>query len=389
MLDVSKEIAPLAGIPTCNIDDPQVWPHDIEGKGLQSMSRTPHMNYHFGGQYWLNAYLRSNSHLLTDDIDKACMVWVDLYCYNQWLHSWMDGKMKRLPNATVEEPGHWQGQDYVFQVTHSGSIGVYGRPLCGMMRNSFMLVPTHGFICNKDRTKVERRQAEVLPYNAVAGIDLGRPIVGSRRDTFLYMRAGCTNSTKRSSGVRLRYYIVQEYEGLAGDVQVHCTCSICPGRKTHDEIIADYASSVFCPIIVGDNTGSVRLSEIVLAGCIPVFMAPPMHEMPLDFDVDYASFGVFLNITNSRAWNDPPTPFKIPRPARKVEAAVVTVPNLRAAYDHLRSFSPEAVRNMQAALERERVKLYFKVPPGRRSSVLAQLVFKNVMVYEKTILRGL
>ena len=29
-------------------------------------------------------------------------------------------------------------------------------------------------------------------------------------------------------------------------------------------------------------------------------MAPPMHEMPLDFDVDYASFGVFLNITNSR-----------------------------------------------------------------------------------------
>lgn len=60
-----------------------------------------------------------------------------------------------------------------------------------------------------------------------------------------------------------------------------------------------------------------------------------------------------------------------------------------AAGPFCRSFSPEAVRNMQAALERERVKLYFKVPPGRRSSVLAQLVSKNVMVYEKTILRGL
>ena len=34
MLDVSKEIAPLAGIPTCNIDDPQVLPFPFLSRAL-------------------------------------------------------------------------------------------------------------------------------------------------------------------------------------------------------------------------------------------------------------------------------------------------------------------------------------------------------------------
>lgn len=43
------------------------------------------------------------------------------------------------------------------------------------------------------------------------------------------------------------------------------------------------------------------------------FFGPPWHEMPMDLDVDYASFSVFFNITNNEAWYNASTePFKPP-----------------------------------------------------------------------------
>jgi hypothetical protein len=42
----------------------------------------------YAGQYWLNEALRNASGVLTDDIEQACLVWVDTYCYNQWYVTW-------------------------------------------------------------------------------------------------------------------------------------------------------------------------------------------------------------------------------------------------------------------------------------------------------------
>lgn len=47
------------------------------------MESMPHMNYVHAGQYWLTQALRNASGVLTDNIDEACLVWVDMYCYNQ------------------------------------------------------------------------------------------------------------------------------------------------------------------------------------------------------------------------------------------------------------------------------------------------------------------
>ena len=62
---------------------------------------------------------------------------------------------------------------------------------------------------------------------------------------------------------------------------------------------------------------------------------PHVHETPLDFDVDYAAFSVFINISESSAWFRPSVDY-IPQPPREIEAMMVTVSSLTAAYEYLR-----------------------------------------------------
>jgi hypothetical protein len=64
----------------------QVWPLDRPGEltwSLQRMERMHHSHYQYAGQWWLTEALRNASGVLTDNVDEACMVWVDSYCYNQ------------------------------------------------------------------------------------------------------------------------------------------------------------------------------------------------------------------------------------------------------------------------------------------------------------------
>lgn len=60
--------------------------------------------------------------------------------------------------------------------------------------------------------------------------------------------------------------------------------------------------SIFCLVLAGDAQSTRRLSEIFMAGCIPVFIGPPYNSMPLADDVPYKSVGVFFNITNYHKW---------------------------------------------------------------------------------------
>ena len=83
----------------------QVWPHDREGHGLLGMPTTPHQTYQHAGQYWLTAALRAAPALLTDDIDAACVVWLDTYCYNQWFHSYIARGYEATSRKTGVNPG--------------------------------------------------------------------------------------------------------------------------------------------------------------------------------------------------------------------------------------------------------------------------------------------
>lgn len=51
--------------------------------------------------------------------------------------------------------------------------------------------------------------------------------------------------------------------------------------QRHKSMLEQMASSTFCLILPGNSQSSQRLTEAFLAGCIPVFLGPPWHSLPL------------------------------------------------------------------------------------------------------------
>ena len=52
-------------------------------------------------------------------------------------------------------------------------------------------------------------------------------------------------------------------------------------QTTHEKQMELYLTSKFCLMLPGDSQTSRRLPEAVMAGCVPVFLGPPFHSMPL------------------------------------------------------------------------------------------------------------
>ncbi len=51
--------------------------------------------------------------------------------------------------------------------------------------------------------------------------------------------------------------------------------------QKHRSVLESMANSAFCLILPGNSQSSQRLTEAFLAGCIPVFIGPPWHSLPL------------------------------------------------------------------------------------------------------------
>lgn len=56
------------------------------------------------------------------------------------------------------------------------------------------------------------------------------------------------------------------------------------------------AQSKYCPVLAGDTSSSRRLTDVILAGCVPVFIGPPWAAFPMLPHVRYQSFSVFLRV---------------------------------------------------------------------------------------------
>lgn len=69
-----------------------------------------------------------------------------------------------------------------------------------------------------------------------------------------------------------------------------------PMQDNHDALRGVMQRSTFCLVIPGDTASSRRLTEIILAGCIPVFVGSPWHSMPLAALLDYPKFALFVEL---------------------------------------------------------------------------------------------
>ena len=156
----------------------------------------------------------------------------------------------------------------------------------------------------------------------VADANVSVPI--GHRHTVVYMRSACSSHRNRSAGMLLRYTLIRALRNSgASDIKVcsqrgsgkymrghscsmcpsatqaFCSCSTCDDRLSHAETVAELRSALFCPVVNGDTAASLRLTEVILAGCIPVFVGPPWHALPLYRAVDYKSFAVFINVSDT------------------------------------------------------------------------------------------
>ena len=65
---------------------------------------------------------------------------------------------------------------------------------------------------------------------------------------------------------------------------------------SHAVVRQEMRRSVFCLLLPGDTASSSRLTEIMLAGCIPVFFGPPWHAQPLAAWLRYPDFSLFFRL---------------------------------------------------------------------------------------------
>ena len=62
--------------------------------------------------------------------------------------------------------------------------------------------------------------------------------------------------------------------------------------QQHRSLVEQMANSAFCLIMPGNSQSSQRLTEAFLTGCIPVFIGPPWHSLPLTQKVSALSLSL-------------------------------------------------------------------------------------------------
>ena len=85
-----------------------------------------------------------------------------------------------------------------------------------------------------------------------------------------------------NTGKSMRYLFSHKEWGDDPDMDVRCSDPTLSseGMVKYSEMFKKMRQSIYCVVFPGDAASTRRLSEIFLAGCIPVFMGPPYHSMP-------------------------------------------------------------------------------------------------------------
>lgn len=136
---------------------------------------------------------------------------------------------------------------------------------------------------------------------------LGLPprVLLSDRQTLLYSKTQCTLQKTTNAGKSMRLFFSQHVMANQPDVEVKCTNRELGGQHApFEDMFSAMSHSKFCLAFPGDAASTRRLSELMLAGCIPVFPGPPYHSLPFSEHVDWRAAGVFFNISDYKPWSD-------------------------------------------------------------------------------------
>ena len=66
--------------------------------------------------------------------------------------------------------------------------------------------------------------------------------------------------------------------------------------QAHHDLRHNMRRSLFCVVLPGDTASSRRLTEAVLAGCIPVFTGSPWSSMALATEINYRQIALLFQL---------------------------------------------------------------------------------------------
>eukprot|EP01025_Chloroclados_australasicus_P025537 TRINITY_DN2548_c0_g2_i1.p1 TRINITY_DN2548_c0_g2~~TRINITY_DN2548_c0_g2_i1.p1 ORF type:complete len:519 (+),score=20.09 TRINITY_DN2548_c0_g2_i1:163-1719(+) len=248
------------------------------------------------------------------DPSEADVVLVNDFCYLYQFKPWYganDGHRNMTSHAidNMRASERWQlknGTDFIFVRAYPPENAVWHTQyVCDNLAESFFVVYEYEHYlghCNIPRRPMSYKTI-VMPFQ-VTEVSTLRP-EPKQRNILLAFVGSCSNPGDVDGGRFGNLVRRNLHDGLknAGeDVQVLCPCSKKSGHKscieelTHQETLDLYRRSRFCFLIPGDTQCSKRISEVIFAGCVPVFVGKPFHTLPYRNILDYRKLALFFHL---------------------------------------------------------------------------------------------
>ena len=403
--DLGADLAPALGLPTCNVTD--IWTFDRPGKGIEGIYSFKHQDAPHSVGFWVAAAVRRSRHYETN-IKLADLILLDTHCYESWyfalqqkssVNQESDGlnpinelslQISRLfVEGVMVSPQFLQSKGKKFALVRPSLGAPPGAMLdtCAKFRSSFLIASERGIFCDNDRDRAFHGQSVIAPLvaNVNPDDDTEDESTGvtplEERQTFLYLPIPCSSSslkklqqrslTARTASAVLLDSVEQslsnpgDVSGGLDDVVVVPRQEVCPmSTSNQTTIIEGMRSARFCGILPSeDRQADVFLPLAIQSGCVPVFLGPPFHSMPLALDIDYSSIAIFIHIVDhtKSIWNIDEMSMQDGdlEPDQKIRQSPVEVPSVIDAIRHLRNIPATHTRSMFNALNKEREKFIY------------------------------
>lgn len=392
ILDVNTELGPKIKARQCNLGFKRVWPFARHNWGIDGVDTLPPEHYQYSSEYWLADAIKQSA-FYEPDPEKADLIFVDNWCYHT---AWL-AYIHPLGNRNTTDPEPYmrrtldklvksqrfidsKGGDFVF--VHPSPImrGLFKEEaMCEDLASAFHLVPERSSLCVWTQDAAAEGKALIMPYVSTLDLELDVDLASIERDILLYFRGGCGHENPSirglfAAGKMLRYELMRTVElsgRNASDIDINCSCDICDNHTPHRKVMESYRRSRFCPVVASNTQSSRRLGEVILAGCIPVFIGPPFHSLPLASDVKYSSLALFFNVSNS-SWIDQGSPHYLqnklvshlwPLEDDRLQNELINVDNLYEVIDYLRNIPKEIEEKKRASVLAQRFKFYYGPVP--------------------------
>jgi hypothetical protein len=400
--DLGADVAPTLGLPRCNITD--IWTFDQPGNGIEGMYSTRHQDAPHSVGFWVADAVRRSRHYETN-IKYADIILLDTHCYESWYFALQQKYnanqdsdslnpinelslqiSKLFVEGVMVSPQFLQSKGKKFALVRPTLGAPPGAMLdtCAKFRSSFLIASERGIFCDNDRDRAFHGQSVIAPLVASLNPDDDSAVHVTpleERQTLLYLPIPCSSSslnklqqrslTEKSASAVLLDSVEQsisnpgDVPGGLDDVVVvprQEICSISTSRRA--KIIEGMRSARFCGILPSeDRQADVFLPLAIQAGCVPVFLGPPFHSMPLALDIDYSSIAIFVHIVDhtKSIWKIDELSMQDGdlEPDQKIRQSPVEVPSVIDAIRHLRNIPATHAQSMFNALNMERERFVY------------------------------